>query len=196
MIRGMGIRPIKSEVALVTEKNIACVATHAHFDHIGGHYEFDQRIVHEAEASILENPSLENTVASDYIDMPWIDAVPDDGEGNKNYSVRSAPATRTVVEGDFIDLGNRVFEVRHFPGHSPGSICLWEEKTKILFSGDVMYDGELLDELYHSNKEQYIESLERLKLLRVEVVHAGHFGSFGREKLHKMIDAYISLTIT
>ena len=45
-------------------------------------------------------------------------------------------------------LGDRHFEVLHLPGHSPGSIGLWERRTGILFSGDALYDGPLLDELF------------------------------------------------
>ena len=58
-----------------------------------------------------------------------------------------APATRLLGDGDVIDLGDRAFEVLHLPGHSPGSIGLWEAATGILFSGDAVYDGPLLDEL-------------------------------------------------
>jgi glyoxylase-like metal-dependent hydrolase (beta-lactamase superfamily II) len=50
-----------------------------------------------------------------------------------------------------IDLCDRVFEVLHLPGHSPGSIGLWERQTGTLFSGDAIYDGPLLDELRDSN---------------------------------------------
>ena len=46
-----------------------------------------------------------------------------------------------------VDIGNRHFEVLHLPGHSPGSIGLWEEASGTLFSGDAVYDGPLLDEL-------------------------------------------------
>ncbi|MGU9956381.1 MAG: MBL fold metallo-hydrolase [Arenicellales bacterium WSBS_2016_MAG_OTU3] len=188
---GMGIKPIKAEVALVTEKPLVCVATHAHFDHIGGHHEFDQRVVHEAEAEILAKPTQYNTVASDFLHMSWYDAIPENSFNQETYAVKAAPATRTVVAGDTIDLGDRCFEVKHFPGHSPGSICLWEAKTRTLFSGDVMYDGELLDGLYHSDKNRYVESLHKLREMPVETVRAGHFDSFGRARLHELIDAYL-----
>jgi glyoxylase-like metal-dependent hydrolase (beta-lactamase superfamily II) len=42
-----------------------------------------------------------------------------------------------------IDTGDRHFEVLHLPGHSPGSIGLWEERSGTLFSGDAIYDGPL-----------------------------------------------------
>ena len=59
--------------------------------------------------------------------------------------------------------GDRHFEAIHLPGHSPGSIPLWEESTGILFSGDVVYDGVLLDNACDSNVDDYLASLARLR---------------------------------
>jgi glyoxylase-like metal-dependent hydrolase (beta-lactamase superfamily II) len=55
-----------------------------------------------------------------------------------------APATVLLRHGDPIDLGDR-FEVIHTPGHSPGGIALFEAKTGILLSGDIIYDSPLID---------------------------------------------------
>jgi len=85
-----------------------------------------------------------------------------------------------------------VFRVFHLPGHSPGSIALWEATTGILFSGDVVYDGALIDDLYHSDPEVLAESMARLKELPVRVVHGGHFASFGRERMVEIIDEYLA----
>lgn len=60
------------------------------------------------------------------------------------YRVRPAPATRLFEQGDVIDLGDRHFEVLHEPGHSPGSIALWESASGVLLSGDSIYDGPLV----------------------------------------------------
>ena len=78
------------------------------------------------------------------------------------------------------------------PGHSPGSIGLWEAASGILFSGDCVYDGPLLDGLHHSNIAHYIASMKRLRELPVRVVHAGHDPSFDRTRLHELIDAYLA----
>ncbi len=90
-----------------------------------------------------------------------------------------------------IDLGDRAFEVLHLPGHSRGSIGLWEPSTGTLFSGDAIYDGPLLDELPESNIVSYIRTMKRMRELPVSVVHAGHEPSFGRARLHELIDAYL-----
>ena len=58
------------------------------------------------------------------------------------YRVTSAPAGREARDdGAILDLGDRVFEVIHTPGHSPGGIGLFERASGIFLSGDVIYDG-------------------------------------------------------
>ena len=112
----------------------------------------------------------------------------------KDYRVKPAPPTRLIDEGDELDLGNRLFKVFHMPGHSPGSICLFESATATLFCGDVIYDGELLDALYHSDKELYAETLARLREIPATTFHCGHYASFGRERLGQIIDEYMAQT--
>lgn len=106
------------------------------------------------------------------------------------YRVRAAPATRLVDEGDVLDLGDRVLQVLHTPGHSPGGISLWEAATQTLFSGDIVYDGPLIEDAYHSNLDDYAASLARLRELPVRTVHGGHFASFSGERLREMIVAW------
>ena len=66
------------------------------------------------------------------------------------------------------------FEVLHLPGHSPGSIGLWEARTGTLFSGDAIYDGPLLDAIPGADEDAYRITMERLRSLPVTVVHGGH----------------------
>jgi glyoxylase-like metal-dependent hydrolase (beta-lactamase superfamily II) len=184
---GMGVVPLRKWVPIVTRKQLSAVASHTHFDHIGCHHEFDQRIVHSAEADLLARPTRENTLAESYVNDDIFIQLPPDPYQSTTYAVKAATATRTVEDGDVIDLGNRVFEVIHTPGHSPGGIALWEEKTGILFSGDVHYDGPLIENTYHSNLRDYIASMEKLLELPVETVHGGHFPSFGRDRHYTLI---------
>ena len=69
---------------------------------------------------------------------------------------------------------------------------MWEPATATLYSGDVVYDGVLYDDLYHSATDDYIRSMERLRGLPVRVVHGGHYASFGRERLTEIIDQYLA----
>ena len=144
-------------------------------------------------APTMAAPTLANTVAdTGYVRAEAFTALPYEGFSYKDYFVRPAPITDMLDEGDVIDLGDRVFDVMHLPGHSPGSIALYEKETGLLFSGDVVYDGELLDDLFHSNAEHLAESLNRLRELPVNTVHAGHYMSFDRQKLRTIIDEYLA----
>jgi len=189
---GMGVVSLRDHVRLVCERPLVAVASHAHFDHIGGHHEFAERAVHAAEAEILAYPSRRNTVADTWVSDDMFASLPSVDYKAADYEVRPAPATRLLHEGDVVDLGDRHFEIIHLPGHSPGSIALWEEASGILFSGDVVYDGELLDNAYHSNVDQYLASMDRLREIPVRTVHAGHFASFGRDRLLVLIDDYVA----
>jgi glyoxylase-like metal-dependent hydrolase (beta-lactamase superfamily II) len=97
-----------------------------------------------------------------------------------------------VTEGDVIDLGDRVFQTLHLPGHSPGSVGLWEAESGLLFTGDALYDGTLYDHLYHSVPEKLRDSLRRLRELPVSTVHAGHYKSFDKFRMQTVIDEYLS----
>lgn len=188
---GMGLRPLVEEVAQLAERPIMAIMTHSHFDHAGGLHQFDCRCGHVSEAGIIAGPTAANTVAdTGYVRAETFTALPYEGFSHEQFAVRPAPLTDLLDEGDVIDLGDRVFQVFHLPGHSPGSIALYEAATGTLFSGDVIYDGALIDDLYHSEPEVLLASHARLRELPVQTVHAGHFGSFGRDRLHALLDKY------
>jgi glyoxylase-like metal-dependent hydrolase (beta-lactamase superfamily II) len=191
---GLGLVPLRDTVALLSEQPLTAVASHTHFDHIGCHSEFEQRCCHPSEAHVMQAPDAVNTVWQEYRglmdDSPHLSALPYADFSFDQYKITPAPPTHLIDEGDELDLGNRLFKVFHMPGHSPGSICLYEASTRIIFTGDVLYDGELLDTLYHSDIDRYLETMVRLKELPAEIFHCGHYGSFGREKAHRLIDAF------
>jgi len=97
-----------------------------------------------------------------------------------------------VRDGDVVELGDRAFEVLHLAGHSPGSIGLWEARTKTLFAGDAIDDGPLLFDLPGSDVEPYARTLRRLLSLDVRSVHAGHDPSFGKERLRAIAETYLA----
>jgi glyoxylase-like metal-dependent hydrolase (beta-lactamase superfamily II) len=189
---GLGLRPLKAEIARLRERPAACVCSHCHFDHIGGAREFDVRLGHKADADIHANPDLDRTCARAWIAGDLLTALPYEGYELRSFAITPAPLTGYLDEGDVLDLGDRAFQVFHLPGHAPGSIALYEEKTRILFSGDAIYDGGLIDNAWHSDPAVYEHSLHRLREIAVEVVHAGHDESFGRGRLVELIDTYLA----
>lgn len=189
---GMGVVSLREYVPVVTQKTCVAVTSHTHFDHIGCHHEFPQRLVHPAEAGLLANPTRANTLAETYARDDIFTALPPQPYASVSYAVKKAPATGLIEDGDVIELGDRHFEVIHTPGHSPGGVALWEEKTGILFSGDVVYDGPLIEDVYHSNLAHYIDSMKRLYEFPVNVVHGGHFASYDRDRHRNIIRNWLA----
>lgn len=188
---GMGVVSLREWVPLVTERALTAVASHTHFDHIGCHHEFEDRAVHRAEAEILSDPTRQATLADPYVTDEIFDRLPPLPYASETYSVKGAPASRILENGDIVDLGDRHFEVIHTPGHSPGGIALWEAATGILFSGDIVYDGPLIEDTYHSDAADYFRSMVRLLDLPVRVVHGGHFPSYDGARHREIIHEWL-----
>jgi glyoxylase-like metal-dependent hydrolase (beta-lactamase superfamily II) len=189
---GMGVVSLREHIPVVSERKLVAVASHCHFDHIGTHHEFATRLVHPAESDVLAHPTRANTLAVPYATDAIFTRMPPQPYRSTRYAVRAAPATRLLADGDIVDLGDRHFEVIHNPGHSPGGIAIWEAATGILFSGDIHYDGPLIEDTYHANATDYLSSMERLSRLPVRVVHGGHFPSFDGPRHHELVAAWLA----
>ncbi|MEM7522549.1 MAG: MBL fold metallo-hydrolase [Pseudomonadota bacterium] len=189
---GMGVVSLTDWVPLVTERPLTAVASHTHFDHIGCHHEFADRCVHKAEADLLAAPTRANTLADPYVEDAIFDALPPAPYESRTYAVKAAPATRLLEDGDVVDLGDRWFEVIHTPGHSPGGIALYEAASETLFSGDIVYDGPLIEDTYHSDAADYVASMKRLLTMKIRTVHGGHFPSFGGERLADIVRGWLA----
>lgn len=203
---GMGVASVVDAIEDLVDKPVTAVATHGHGDHIGGHHEFDDVVAHPLEAADIEDPQLQSldpiaawgqqgvdeiTRAGYELDDPYFVTALPAGMTLESFRQRPAKVTRHVVDGDVIDLGDRGLEVLHLPGHSPGSIGLWDRTERTLFSGDAVYDGPLLDELPDSNIMDYCTTMKRLLELPVDVVHGGHDPSFGRDRLREIAREYL-----
>jgi glyoxylase-like metal-dependent hydrolase (beta-lactamase superfamily II) len=91
-----------------------------------------------------------------------------------------APAVKPTIayeEGDKIDIGNGDYlEVIHTPGHSKGSICLYEPVSKSLFSGDTVFPGGGFGRMDFEGSEpdKMTGSIEKLIKLGVKTLYPGH----------------------
>jgi glyoxylase-like metal-dependent hydrolase (beta-lactamase superfamily II) len=92
-----------------------------------------------------------------------------------------------LKEGDHLQLGAETFEILHVPGHSPGSIVLYNAQEHFLFAGDVLFEGSIgRTDLQGGDYAQLIKGIQdKLLVLPDEtVVYSGHGSAttIGREK--------------
>lgn len=135
------------------------ILTHCHFDHCGAaagvSRETGARIaIHEADSLLLDNSLA--TVSSMFGQL--------------------APGFKPdwLLKGGEVVAG--LLKVIHTPGHTPGSICLYEHGSKSLFSGDTIFPGGSVGrtDLYGGDSRRLVESLRSLSLLDVKNLYPGH----------------------
>jgi len=83
----------------------------------------------------------------------------------------------SLKENDVVTVGNMNFKVIHVPGHSPGSICLYNEKEKVIFTGDVLFRGSIgRTDLPKGDYQTLIDGIQsKLMVLPPDVlVYPGH----------------------
>ena len=189
---GLGIGNISEAAAKLTDKPVTAVATHIHWDHIGGHKYYPDFYAHEAELDWLDGgfPQPLETIkgyVTERCDLPEDFHIDD-------YRFFQGKPTRVLHGGERIRLGDRVIEVIHTPGHSPGHMCFWEEKTGYLFTGDLAYRGMLTAWFPSTNPEAYLKSLETVAALPVKKVFPAHHALDIRpEMIIRMRNAFVQL---
>jgi len=172
---GMGTGDLLSEVDNLTDKPVTVVCTHGHFDHIAYNYKFGEIYIHEAETELLEKH-----LSPEYLIRMCKHMVPGE-ELRKNMEpylqIKSGGNYHYIKNGHTFDLGDRKLEAFHIPGHSEGSICLFERETRLLFNGDSMSEWGILMHLDHSvSIDVFYGSLLRFEKLSetFDLLYPGH----------------------
>ncbi|MBM3303880.1 MAG: MBL fold metallo-hydrolase [Candidatus Aenigmarchaeota archaeon] len=149
------------KAAQIDPKSIKVVVnTHTHYDHVGGNGYFlnAKTAMHEADAPALENADAEMCMV-DYFDG--------------KLKPRSVDAK--LKDGDRLSIGGYNFQVLHTPGHTPGSICLYDASKKILISGDIIFaDGIGRIDVPGGDPDAMQVSLDALAKLKVDKILPGH----------------------
>jgi len=166
------ITPKLIGIGLKPENIQNVVLTHAHPDHVGGLLEiakFGPKIfIHPNELKLLEN-AFQRKIAAFL------------KQSNSAATKRSA---FTFVENDeTITAEGCVLRVIHTPGHTSGSVCLYDEANWILFSGDTVFpEGSFgRTDLPTGDPKAMAASLKCLSKLKVESLLPGHEDPVVRE---------------
>ena len=142
---GMGAAEPLTERASANGLRLHLIAnSHGHIDHI-----FDNGpLMRATDAPLAIHPD---------------DAYRLDGRNSYGFEVEAVSATRDLNEGEQLHIGNLVFDILHTPGHTEGSVCLYEERLGLLLAGDVLFAGSYgRTDLPGGNDEQMVSSLARL----------------------------------
>lgn len=186
---GLGICNIYDEVIKLTDKPVIAVATHIHWDHIGGHKYFSDFYAHEEELGWLkgEFPLSADTVREMVVDRCEL---PENFDVS-NYNMFQGVPTRVLRDRDTIDIGGRIIEIFHTPGHSPGHMCFWEKESGYLFTGDLVYKDTLFAYYPSTDPKAYLNSLEKISLLPAKKIFPAHHSLDIRpEIIIRMRDAF------
>jgi len=147
---------VRDGIALESSKLVIC--THGHPDHLEAAGRFDPEVIIAISRREYEYLKHEG---KDLFMMTGC-------------QVPKAPFNLLLTEGS-LTLGTKRFQVLHTPGHSPGSLCLYWQDRKVLFSGDTLfYMGVGRTDLPGGDIRALAESIARLSKLDIEYLVPGH----------------------
>lgn len=152
------------------------IMTHTHLDHIGCLPEILREIphaqlwMHTKEAEPLEEGDERCVYGMDMFKSLC----------QAQYGLRpgsfSFEVNCKLEGGEELKIGDMAWEVIYIPGHSPGSIGLYNRKRKILIPGDVVYADYAIGrfDLHGASGVQHKDSLMTLAQLEVDILLPGH----------------------
>ncbi len=122
------------------------INTHCHLDHVFGNRFVSETYAVQLEAHRAELPVLAKAhISADRFGVPM---------------PMQEPFDIFIEDGDEITLGEATFKVILAPGHSPGSLCFYNEKEGFLIGGDVLFFRSIgRTDLPGGSHAQLIESI-------------------------------------
>jgi hydroxyacylglutathione hydrolase len=148
--------------------------THGHVDHVGGAADLKARL----KVSI-EGPHKD--------DLFLLQHVAESARAFGIWNASNVTPDRWLEDGDQVQVGELTFEVLHCPGHSPGSVALFNAEQRLAIVGDVLFAGSIgRTDLPKGNHRQLLDSI-RDKLLPLGddvAIISGHgpTSTIGRER--------------
>jgi len=162
---GLGMSPIRPVVEELTGLPVVVLNSHTHFDHVGGNAEFEQILAIDTPYTRANQRGFPNSeLAGEVAPEAFCDGPPA-GFDPSTYHTRPWSPSKTVRDGDTLDLGGRVLEVLHVPGHTPDALALIDRKNRLLWTGDTYYDGTIWIYVPETDLDAFQHSLDRLAAL-------------------------------
>ncbi len=195
-----GIERLSDALPPEARATLTVVLTHGHADHAGSAHEFARVLAPAIEAEGIAAADPMTTLAGPgyatdslaglivgppRLSGPLVTAPPPSGAPGF-CGPRPVALAGRLAEGDRIDLGARAFTVIALPGHSPGSIGLYDPAAQLLIAGDAIYEGGLVDDLHHSDRAAYRATMQRLLSLPVTHVWPGHGTAFDGARMRRL----------
>lgn len=169
---GLGIGNIRRVVDQLTDQDIVVLNSHTHYDHIGGNHLFDTIYGLDTEYTRQRALGSPPDAVAGFLREGWVWKPFPEGFSKAEYQSHAFTIDKIVGEGERIDIGGRVLEILHTPGHAPDSICLLDRENRILFTGDSFYLAPLYTHIAGGSFEDYLETATRLSGLADSIDHA------------------------
>ncbi len=103
--------------------------THGHIDHIMG----NDWAKKQWDVPLLMHKD----------DMPLVDRALDQGAMFGVAFPKPPAPDQYIDETGEVKFADTIFKILHTPGHSPGSVCFVDEKEKVIFAGDTVFNGSI-----------------------------------------------------
>ncbi|HJX03519.1 MAG TPA: MBL fold metallo-hydrolase [Dehalococcoidia bacterium] len=178
------MRQWKEALGRISNKDIAYVIdTHHHFDHCLGNAFFSSNVIaHQScyEEMLKEDGTMRRYFVSDIPDMP--------AEMKEElYAMPLALPRITFSQRMWLHLGHANLELIHTGGHARSCIMIYDMDDKILFTGDNLLGGR------HPYKgqadfSQWIQSLELMQGMDIEVIVPGHGEICDKSEIGRMLE--------
>ena len=190
---GVGLLSIKSVVERITSLPVTVLNSHTHYDHVGGNWEFSTVLAIDSDYTRANMEGFNNNrISVDFLPEAFCNGAPD-GSNTVSFYTRPWKRSRYVEDGELLDLGGRILEVFHVPGHTPDAVALLDAENRLLFTGDSWYDASLWLFARETNVKDYEASISRLAALEDEVdflLGAHNSARVDAGRLQAVVDAF------
>ena len=160
---GTGLSDIRTAVSPLLRENHLVLNTHWHFDHIGGNAQFEKVGISPLEKDLIQKGLSNKLLKAIYINPCLQQGIPlPDGFEAEDYQILGCNPKIEITDGYSFDLGGRTLTAIATPGHTRGSISFLDDLTESLFCGDFVYRGTLYAHFADSDRDQYVQTLDRL----------------------------------